>query len=275
MLYQFTSYSKYLRAELEQRKAANSLYSLRSMSQQIGVSSTTLSDVIKGKKKLSEKTALMVSKNLKLTPKQEKYFQTLVHYENSQDDNLRKVLESQLIVLNPLIRKQYEVEDDKYVALSEWHHVAILELTYIFPKKLTPAIVSEELSIDLPEAEAALNLLERISFLERNGESYAKSSKQVIFNSEISNQAIRHFHRTMLNKAQSAIIEQSNKEKFIGSETFPLAIEDLSEAKDIIENCFQQLLQLSTRSKNRKHIYHAGIQMFQLNKKKIKDSAND
>ena len=75
----------------------------------------------------------------------------------------------------------------------------------------------------------------------------------------------------MLNKAHSAIVEQTNKEKFIGSETFPMASEDLDEAKDIIENCFQQLLQLSTRSKNRNQIYHAGIQMFQLNKKKKKD----
>lgn len=270
MLYEFTSYSKYLAAELEQRKSKNALYSLRSMSLQLGVSATTLSDVIKGKKKFSEKTAIEVSKNLKLTAKETKYFQTLVHFENSQDENLKKVLENQLMVMNPKLRAQFEVRDEHYNVLSEWHHIAILELAALNPK-MTPAFVSEQLNVDLAQATSALNILEKIALLERKGSSYIKTKKQFTFSSQLANQALRHFHKTMLAKAQTAIIEQTNKEKFVGSETFPLAIEDFAEAQDIIENCFQQLLQLSEKATKKTHVYHAGIQLFQLNRPNKRD----
>ena len=265
MLYQYTSYSKYLAAELEFRKAKNALYSLRSMSMQLGVSASTLSDVIKGKKKLSEKTALEVSKKLKLNAKETKYFQTLVHFENSQDENLKKVLENQLMVMNPKLRAQFEVRDEHYNVLSEWHHIAILELAALNPK-MTPSFISEQLNIELSQATSALNLLEKMALLERKGSAYTKTKKQFTFSSHLANQALRHFHKTMLAKAQVAIIEQTNQEKFIGSETFPLAQEDFAEAQDIIENWFQQLLQLSEKSTKKTHVYHAGIQMFQLNR---------
>lgn len=266
MLYQFTSYSKYLAAELEQRKSANSLYSLRSMSQQLGISPTTLSDVIKGKKKLSEKKGLEISKKLKLNVKEDKYFQTLLHYENSQDENLKALLESQLKVMNPTLRQKSDLNDEYFIVLSEWHHVAILELTNLFPRSLNANIVSKQLNITLTEAETALNLLEKMMLLRRHENTYVKTKSQFTFNSEISNHALRNFHHAMLAKAQVAIVEQTNKEKFIGSETFALAVDDLSEAKEIIENCFQQLLRLSANSSVKTKVYHAGIQLFQLNR---------
>ncbi|MFZ3230796.1 MAG: TIGR02147 family protein [Pseudobdellovibrio sp.] len=275
ILYQFTSYSKYLAAELNRRKSLNTLYSLRSMSQQLGISATTLSDVIKGHKKLSEKTALGVSKKLKFGLKETRYFQTLVHYENSQDDNLKKILESQLKVLNPQLRKESEVPDEQYIVLSEWHHVAILELTYLFPKKLNAKIISEQLNIELNQAESALILLEKMSLLEKINDSYIKTKKQFTFSNTFANHALRYYHTTMLQKAQAAIVEQTNKEKFVGSETFPLALDDLKEANEIIENCFQQLLQLSERSIQKTHVYYAGIQMFQLNRPIKKESSNE
>jgi uncharacterized protein (TIGR02147 family) len=273
MLFHFTSYSKYLAVELEQRKAQNALYSLRSMSKQIGVSPTTLSDVLKGKKKLSEKTAIEVSKKLKLNSKEIEYFQALVHYENSNDKNLKRMLENQLMVLNPLLRKKSEVQDQHYIILSEWHHIALIELTYLFPKKLNADIASQQLNISIIQAESALDLLEKLSFIEKNNNSYIKTGQQFTFNSEFANQALRHYHKTMLVKAQTAIVEQTNNEKFVGSETFSLAIEDLSKAKDIIENCFQQLLQLSEKPSKKSHVYYTGIQMFQLNRpaKKMTD----
>jgi uncharacterized protein (TIGR02147 family) len=245
------------------------------MAQQIGLSPTTLSHVINGKKKLSEKKGLEVSKKLKLNSKEAKYFQTLVHYENTQDENLRRILECQLKTLNPILLKSSHVEDENYIVLSEWHHIAILELTYVNQKKLNAKIVSEQLNIELDQAESALNLLEKLGLLQPKNSSYEKTKKQFIFSSELSNLALRQYHKTMLGKAQWALIEQTNKEKIIGSETFPLALEDLNQAREIIENCFQQLIQLSESSVNRKHVYHAGIQMFQLSRRVNTESSND
>ncbi len=71
----------------------------------------------------------------------------------------------------------------------------------------------------------------------------------------------------MLGKAQGVLHTQTNDQKSVGSETMVMGVEDLAEANDIIESCFQQILALSNRSKNKTHVYHVGIQLFQVSKK--------
>lgn len=268
MLFNFKSYSEYLGAELERRKSCNTQYSLRSMALQLGLSPTTLSGIIKGKKKISDQKSLGVALKLKLNPREEKYFQALVGYQNCQNESLKALLFVRLTSLNPLLQKEYEVSDDKFILLSEWYYLAILELTYLYPNTMTCETVGEAFELSLAESQSALDLLVSLNLLEQAGSSYVKTKTQFSFSSEIPNQSLRHFHRTMLRRAEMSLVRQSNKEKFVGSDTFPLNVEDLPAARQVIENCFNELIELSKRSKDRTHVYHAGIQLFQLSRKK-------
>ena len=67
-------------------------------------------------------------------------------------------------------------------------------------------------------------------------------------------------------KAIHSLTTQSPAEKFIGSETFAFDVADLSKASEIIEECFSKITALAGTKKNKKNVYHMGVQLFNLTK---------
>jgi len=267
MIFEYASYSQYLKKVLEDRQSTNASYSMRAMAQNLGLSASTLSDVMKGRKNFSERTARQVAEKLKLSGRKVRYFQTLVHFETTKDEELKLLLAGQLRVLNPKLREHFEVSVDQFNLIADWYNAAILEMTYLKDQPMDPESVAQRLDISITQAKESLNLLQKLDLLDPLGnQRFQKKKSQFLFQSEISNQALRKYHHDMLAKAQTSLQTQSPKEKMVGSETIPLNIEDLQEAKDIIEGCFQQILELSKRSQNKTDVYHLGIQMFRLTK---------
>lgn len=267
MIFEYSSYSQYLKKVLEDRQASNPSYSMRALAQNLGVSASTLSDVMNGRKNFSERTARQVGEKLKLTDRKIRYFQTLVHFETTKDEELKLLLAGQLRVLNPKLREHFEVSVDQFNLIADWYNAAILEMTYIKDQPMDPESVAQRLDISITQAKEALNLLQKLDLLDPVGNArFQKKKSQFLFQSGIPNQALRKFHHEMLAKAQTSLQTQSPKEKAIGSETVAINIEDLPEARDIIEACFQQILDLSKRSQNKTDVYHLGIQFFKLTK---------
>ena len=205
-----------------------------------------------------------------MTGRKVRYFTMLVHWESTKDEELKAILANQLQLLNPRLRKQFEVEVERFKLIAEWYHIAILEMTYL-NIEMTSENVADSLGITISQASEALQLLLKLDLLKETGlHRYEKTLKEIFFQSETANQALRKYHHQMLAKAQESLYSQSPAEKMVGSETFPMNVEDLPEAKAIIEICFQQILQLSKKSQNRSQVYHLGIQCFQLIKGKKK-----
>lgn len=267
MIYEYSSYYKYLKAVLADRQESNRAYSLRAMAKSLELSPSTLSDVLNGRKNLSERTAHEVALKLKLTGRKVKYFNTLVQFESTKNEELRLLLSNQLRVLNPKLREHFEVNVAHFRFMSDWYHTAILEMTYLPGQAMDPESLAQSLGITVTQCKEALDLLQRLELLEptENG-SFQKTKKQFKFQAGSPNQALRKFHHQMLGKAQESLCTQTPAEKLVGSETVPLNVEDLEEANDIIEGCFQHILELSKRSQNRTHVYHLGIQFFQITK---------
>lgn len=265
MIFEFDNYSSYLSGVLEERKKTNPAYSLRAMAKHVGISPSTLSDVISGKKNLSEQTAVELSSRLQLTGRKARYFRTLVQYQTTKNDEIKSLLASQLKVLNPKLRAHFEITADRFNLIAEWYHTAILEMTYLEKTPMTPEHISDALGISITQAKDALNLLMKLELLEPAASyRYKKTKKQLIVQSDIPNQALRRYHHQMLTKAQTSLVTQTPQEKLVGSETIPISSEDFNEANEIIEACFQRIIQLSERSKNKNHVYHLGIQFFKL-----------
>lgn len=260
VIFEFTSYSKYLKAVLLQKQQTNRAYSLRAMAKNIGISATTLSDVINERKNLSDEIALKVANKLQLTGRKEKYFITLVQYATTKNEELNFLLINKLRVLNPKVQEHFNVQLDKFSFMSEWYHIPILEMTYLSNQDMSPTVLAESLDISIQQATEAINTLQRLNLLEKKEDgSFKKSKNQFKFQSENSHHILRKFHYQMLAKAQESLHTQTPQQKLVGSETLPLNIEDLPAANDIIEFCFQQILELSKRSQNKTHVYHLGI----------------
>lgn len=75
------------------------------MALSIGISASTLSDVVNGHKNFSEEMTHEVSTKLKLVGRKARYFNALVQFETTKNQELKLLLLNQLRVLNPKMRE--------------------------------------------------------------------------------------------------------------------------------------------------------------------------
>ncbi|WP_413557289.1 TIGR02147 family protein [Bdellovibrio sp. HCB209] len=260
------NYRQLLKAELDERVAKNQNYSLRAMALQLKLSSGMLSSILNGKRNLSAKRALEIAKTLKFNKRKSDYFVALVQYDTVKSDEVRAELLETLFHLAPKDTPQ-ELDVDIFKLISDWYHVPVLQMTHTTQPEINKDTVAEYLGISTKQAADALDRLFRLGLLTTGNDGKIKTNKsQVVTNSPKPNEALRHFHRQMMERAILSLETQTPKEKFIGSETFAFDDQDLEKANEILEECFAKIVRLAAKRQNKKHVYHLGIQLFRLNK---------
>ena len=137
----------------------------------------------------------------------------------------------------------------------------------VYKFDLTNESAAAALGISKTEAQYAIDRLIRLELLVINKKNKLhKASNILLSNSDIPNSALRKYHEQTLLKAIHSLTTQSPAEKFIGSETFAFDVADLSKASEIIEECFSKITALAGTKKNKKNVYHMGVQLFNLTK---------
>ncbi len=76
MIFEHSEYRSFLKAELGDRIAKNSRYSLSAFAKQLGMAKSMLSEVLKGKKSLSIEAAGRVAAQLRLPEREGEYFES-------------------------------------------------------------------------------------------------------------------------------------------------------------------------------------------------------
>ncbi|WP_413585460.1 TIGR02147 family protein [Bdellovibrio sp. HCB274] len=259
------SYRELLKEELAKRIASNSNYSLRAMALQLKISASMLSAILNGKRNLSPKSALDISKALKFDKKKTEYFVTLVQFEGAKTDDARSFLQEKIMALTPRSQDQ-QLDVDIFNMIAEWYHVPILQMTHTTQPDLSDEAIAKHLGITKAKVTKALERLRRLELLKQDENGVWRASKStIVTSSPIPNKALRHFHSQMLGKAITSLETQGNHEKFVGSETFAFNETDLQKANDILEECFAKIVRLAGNQKDKKNVYHLGIQLFRIN----------
>lgn len=255
-----------LNQAIEDLKAKNPQLSLRAIAKRLSTAPSYVSEVLNGKKLLSVSMAARIAERLKFTKEQADLFITLAELEGSKDDALRSRLTAQITGLRKRVSIK-RINVGEFSPISDWYYFAILELTRLKDFSLTPQAIALHLGVTTEMAEGAIEKLLVSGLLTKNEDgSLAKSDARITFNSENRNDDLRKFHKQFLAKATQSLETQSNKEKFVGSETFAFDSNQLSAANQIIEDCFSRLVLLASQSETKDSVYHAGIQMFRLTK---------
>jgi uncharacterized protein (TIGR02147 family) len=261
---EFGDYRSYLKAALSKKIEHNPQYSIRAFARQADLAPGFISEVLRGKKNLSYNASMKVTESLGLSSKESEYFQTLVQLESAQSPELKLKLSRKLESLFHKNRSQ-NLSLETFRAMSDWYHVAIVELTEIQGLILNAENVSRLLGISRIEAVAAIDRLERAGLIVQNSAGrFIKGGGNPILASKERNEALQNFHRQMLARASVAVQNQTNSEKFIGSETVAINPKDLPKFAQIFEDCFSKILELAEKSKSKSHVYHLGIQFFDL-----------
>lgn len=264
MIYKYTDYTFYLRDELIERQSRNPGYSLRAMARDFAMSPSQLSSVLKGQKGISPTTALRICSKLGLTAQEADFFQLLVQLRQTENAALKEQILGKLKAIHPEMHIR-ELSVDHFRMIADWYHFAILEMTQLKGFKLSAKTASRRLGITQIEAESAIKRLLRLELIEPDDErGYRKTEENLLVSSAAPNEALRHFHRSMLQKASDALETQSPEERYVGSQTFSIDVDQLDQAREILARCRRELVELFDQGKKRTETYHLGIQLFRL-----------
>src|SRR5258707_1323801 len=107
-------FRRFLQLELIRRCEQNRRYSLRAFARSLGLHHGTLSRVLSGKRAINKKLISRLGEPLRLSP--------------TDADSFLKHLSSQK---RPLTSHYRELNLDTFLAVSEWYHDAILEMTHM------------------------------------------------------------------------------------------------------------------------------------------------
>jgi len=242
----------FLRREFVSRCKRNTEYSLRSYARALDVSHSTLSQILRGRRALTAPMALRFAKSLKIPADQLKTLLPMGEWSAS----------------NETTRHDYkQIAMDTFAVISDWYHIAIVELVNTKYFSGTIAQIVNALGITHSQASSAVDRLLRVKLLVKtdDGKLIQNSAPfNTTTNADGTNEALKKLQRQMLEKALTAL------------ETVPLDVRDqsgltmaidptrLPEAKEMIKVFRRKLSDSLEAGVNRSQIYHLSVSLFPL-----------
>lgn len=236
---------KFFNDELIKRQRKNSSYSLRALARDLGISKTTIHDVLNNGRKLSNRTIQKLKASLNLDDKIVK---------SLKEDRLGKSNQGRVILL-----------DDEFSLIKDWHYLAILNLAKLKENFCNASWVAARLAITFETAEKALGDLLKMGLIEnRKGKIY-RTSKALTTSVDIPSESIKEHHRQSLVKAIDALEEVSVDLRDYTSVTYAINPADLKDVKKLTTK-FHRKLGKFLPTKNATEVYRLNIQFFPLTK---------
>lgn len=268
-LYKFTDIVEYLNYSLEEKRLKNAKFSLRAWSRQLGYSNPSLlSQILKGERKLNLPAARKISDNLRLDGDGRKYFDLLVLIQNCKTVDEKQIYFDLIASLRPTSSDTPQsLSVEAFRIISDWYHTAILEMVELADFKYDLEYISRRLGgkISLTNIDKAITRLKKMELLEETAKGKLKRAQDSSFllENHIPSEAIRHFHKQMMELAHQSIEGQTIGERYLQGSMISVRKTDLKKAQKIIQKAHAEILKLSC-SGNGEELYYFNSQFFKI-----------
>ncbi len=258
---QIPDYRELMKNELARRSNYHPKFSLRSFARFLTLEPGHLSRVLKGQRNISSGKARLIAEKLFQSFEERDYFITLVDYQLAKKPMLRELA---LKRLSETVQPPPEtnLDLDSLRAITEWYHFPILDLTAIDGFDFKTSEISKYLGITDREASEAVNRLFRLGLLKRHGRKYVRTQKVFTTPTDVPSEAIRAYHRQMIQKALTAVDEQSVDERYLRAKTLAMRKQDLPKYKKLAEEFMSKVSRIAQAPKTNDSVYQVNIQLF-------------
>jgi uncharacterized protein (TIGR02147 family) len=147
-----------LEKKFNEIKNKNPRYSLRAFSKKLEISSSSLSEILSGKRKVSSKMIAALLDRLDLTETESKRFKKLLS-NSGQLEKLKTKVNS---------RPEVILDRPNFDLMSDWRYFALMALTRTTNFKSDEAWISKRLGISLKDVKLILTKLENLNIIKRN-----------------------------------------------------------------------------------------------------------
>lgn len=254
-------YRRFLKEELHKRQQKNRAYSMRAFSRDIGIASSRLSEILHGKVGLSEKKAAALADRLELDEATKHLFVDMVESEHSRSAVVRAAAS---LRVKARFLQASELKDSEMNLLSEWHHLAILELLTIGSLEHTVFEFAKKLKVPEAEVESSIQQLISMGFMKRENNRWIPTEPDSTTSTEIPSATIRQYHTQMLEKARIALQEQPIQKRDFSSVVFAMNANQMEYAKQRIQEFRRSLVKELEGIPGKDSVYCLSVNMFSL-----------
>lgn len=273
LIIQTKSPAEFLRELFIARKERNPAYSQSAFARDLGASVPILSRVMSGRRPMSLKFGLQVTTALGLSERESNALLYSIVQHSSKKAKIS-------VRMRHRLEKDFEaqshadsngplyttVEIERFKAMSQWYHLAILNLTTTDGFQATPRWISRALGITNSEATDGLDRLLSLGLLTEVNEKIERTEKHLYIKTQKSESAMRKFHSQMIGKALVELAETGDdrfQKRLINGITFSCGPEHIEAIKERIDRCQDEILALAGTGK-KTSVYQMNVQLFPL-----------
>lgn len=249
-----------LQGELVRRCQANPKYSMRAFAKMLGVESSALSKILHGKRAVSSPMLKKIAQRLALSPV------TLRELEAQLVERRGRKAEA------PIPAPDYrQLTLDHFQIISDWYHYAILELVAVEGFQPKAAWIARALGVSISEAQAAVDRLLRLEYLEisPDGRWIDRAGDVTNIKSEFTTIAQRKLQEQILAKAIVALEEVPIELRDNTGMTMAIDPALLPEAKKRITAFRRELCAFLQKGKKKNAVYHLGVALYPVTKTEL------
>lgn len=244
-----------LNTKLAELKVKNPSYSLRAFAKKTGLTSSALSEILRGKRRVSRELACRIARKLCLAPDEAQELLGLFPEKLTYDSAAR----DQAI-------RYTQLNMDHFHVISDWYHFAILSLIETQGYRHDPEWVARRLGIKTSEARAAFERLERLGMIEVDKKGRAtRHDVHYATSDEVASVSLRKLHAQNLELARRSLEVDDIHERDFTAMTLAIDPKDLPEAKKMLREFTDRFTARLERGA-KKEVYKLCLQFIPLSK---------
>ncbi|NCN42382.1 TIGR02147 family protein [bacterium] len=234
---------KKLQDHLEEARSKNPSFSLRSFAQKLQISPGALSEMLKENRKLGQKTASKIIRNLDLP--------------NEEREKLKQMISE------PVAPERILLPEEAYELASHWHYSALLGLFDLDSPPKNSEEAAALLKLDSETCDQAVQILIEFGFLKKENEVLFSTNQHFQTTEDIPSAAFRNALKEYSERSIQALEEIETDLREITSITFDGSSEGMEFAKKEIR-IFRDRLRQAMQGAKRDTLYTLNIQLFPL-----------
>jgi uncharacterized protein (TIGR02147 family) len=252
--------------EYQKKRRHNPRYSARAFARDLNISPSSLSEIFSGKKGISSKLAKKICDILDFPPQTKEVFIISVQISQAKSSSRRQLLNQKL---NALVKKsKIHIATTADLSTLSWMHFAIIECLKLKDAKPSVEWLAQKLNTDVLQITEALNILQKMKWIEINRDRNKLSVKIARSESahDVSAAAISDYHQSVLNQATKAIAFLPHTQREYQAVTLNFSSADVSEAKQMIQRFVDEFIDRFGDSDHKDSVTQLNVQFFKLTK---------
>jgi len=235
-----------LHERLSDIRSRNPTYSLRAFSRKLQISSSALSEILNGKRRISKKIASRIIERLSLGPEEMTALLDLFPERTQRiTQNAQRVL---------------QISVDRYRLIAGWHHFAILSVAETEGFQSSPAWIGKRLGISEKDASDAIERLKRLDMIHtREDGSLAATGISYHSTDGVPNPGLRLVQHQNLELAKKSLDRDPLGTRDFTALTLAIDPEKFDEARQMIRR-FRSRMQRLFENGRKKEVYKLCIQ---------------